>query len=102
MTAEEFTPAGASPTTSASTPSQTASTTEETAQESVAPVVAKQSSGLTVAEKAGIAVAVVVGACLVASVAFFMVRRKRSPAKDVETPGMTKVASFTSTDAPRY
>lgn len=106
VTVEEI-PLGATPSTSATTPTQTGTTDdatkEQTPQESVVPVVtASKASGLTVAEKAGIAVAVVVGAFLVASVVFFMVRRKRSPAKDAETaPGMTKVASFNSADAPR-
>ena len=99
VTTDEFTPAGATPTTTV-VPSSTAAS-DSSASSATAPTQALSANGgLSTAEKAGIAVATIVGALLVASVVFFMIRRKRSPVKDSEsTPGMTKVASYHSGDA---
>lgn len=85
----EFVPAGTTSTTSTPAATGAVSSSEPTvaAEE-------KSSGGLSTGAKAGIAVGAIVGAALIAGVAFFALRRKRSAPKDAEAqPPMGKVVS---------
>ncbi|CZT50425.1 uncharacterized protein RSE6_11404 [Rhynchosporium secalis] len=84
----EFVPAGTKP---ATTPvsSGTAASSPPTV-----PIAEKSDSGLSVGAKAGIAVGAILGAALIAGLAFFALSRKRSVPKDAEAqPPMGKVVS---------
>ncbi|KAL2067589.1 hypothetical protein VTL71DRAFT_2014 [Oculimacula yallundae] len=87
----EFIPAGTKP--AAASPNPASSGTAA----SSAPTVAaeeKSNNGMSAGAKAGIAVGAIVGAALIAGLAFFALRRKRSTPKDAEAqPPMGKVVS---------
>ncbi|KAG4442028.1 hypothetical protein IFR05_002496 [Cadophora sp. M221] len=86
----EFIPAGTTG-TSSTTP---ASTGTASSPEPTVAAEEKSGGGLSTAAKAGIAVGAIVGAALIAGVAFFALRRKRSTPKDAEAqPPMGKVVS---------
>lgn len=86
----EFIPAGTTSTTSTPAATGAVSSSEPT----VAAEEKSSGGGLSAGAKAGIAIGAIVGAAMVAGIAFFALRRRRSAPKDTEAqPPMGKVVS---------